>query len=68
MYWSRYDARYLSRLAMLVRQVSESVDVWCVFDNTATGAALENAWELQQLLGQDSDSPLATDRPTATPE
>ena len=55
MYWSRYDASYLSRLAMLVRQVSESVDVWCVFDNTATGAALENAWELQQLLGQDSD-------------
>ena len=56
MYWSRYDASYLSRLAMLVRQVSESIDVWCVFDNTATGAALENAWELQQLLGQDSNS------------
>jgi hypothetical protein len=24
--------------------------VWCLFDNTASGAALENAWELQQLL------------------
>jgi uncharacterized protein YecE (DUF72 family) len=49
-YWSRYDANYLSRLATLVRQLSDSVDVWCVFDNTASGAAIENAWELRQLL------------------
>ena len=56
MYWSRYDASYLSRLAMLIRRMSESVDVWCVFDNTATGAALDNAWELQRLLVEDSDS------------
>jgi uncharacterized protein YecE (DUF72 family) len=59
MYWSRYDAEYLSRLAMLVRRLSESVDVWCVFDNTATGAALENAWELEGLVGQKSDLPRA---------
>jgi uncharacterized protein YecE (DUF72 family) len=50
MYWSRYEASHLSRLATLVRQISESVDVWCVFDNTASGAAMENAWELRQLL------------------
>ena len=50
MYWSRYEPSYLSRLATLVRQISESVDVWCVFDNTASGAAMENAWELRQLL------------------
>jgi uncharacterized protein YecE (DUF72 family) len=50
MYWSRYEANDLSRLATLVRQSAESVDVWCVFDNTASGAAIENAWELQQLL------------------
>jgi len=49
-YWSRYETMYLSRLSTLVRQISESVDVWCVFDNTASGAALENAWDLQQLL------------------
>ena len=49
-YWSRYDASYLARLAAKVRQVSESVDVWCVFDNTASGAAIENACELQNLL------------------
>jgi hypothetical protein len=50
MYWSRYDATYLARLGTLLRQIAESVDVWCVFDNTASGAALENARELQQLL------------------
>ena len=50
MYWSAYDASYLSRLAAHIRQLSQSVDVWCVFDNTASGAALENAWTLQQLL------------------
>jgi uncharacterized protein YecE (DUF72 family) len=50
MYWSGYEASHLSRLATLVRQISKSVDVWCVFDNTASGAALDNAWELRQLL------------------
>jgi uncharacterized protein YecE (DUF72 family) len=50
MYWSRYDAVYLAVLATQIRQLSQSTDVWCVFDNTASGAALENAWELQQLL------------------
>ena len=50
MYWSRYEASYLSRLAMVVRRISESADVWCVFDNTASGAAMEDAWELRQLL------------------
>ena len=52
MYWSRYEARYLSRLATVVRRISESADVWCVFDNTASGAAMENAWELRQLLSE----------------
>jgi uncharacterized protein YecE (DUF72 family) len=50
MYWSRYEASYLSRLATVVRRISEAADVWCVFDNTASGAALENAWELRQRL------------------
>ena len=50
MYWSAYDAAYLSRLAAQIRQLCKSSDVWCVFDNTASGAALENARALQQLL------------------
>ena len=50
MYWSSYDASYLSRLATVIRQLAQSADVWCVFDNTASGAAFENAWELQRLI------------------
>jgi uncharacterized protein YecE (DUF72 family) len=53
MYWSQYDVTYLSQLATRIRQLTRSMDVWCVFDNTATGAALLNAWELQRLLAQD---------------
>lgn len=52
MYWSRYDSSYLSQLTALIRQIASRAEVWCVFDNTASGAALENAWELQQFLGQ----------------
>jgi uncharacterized protein YecE (DUF72 family) len=51
MYWSRYDAAYLSVLAKQIQQLAADSDVWCIFDNTASGAALENAWELQQFLG-----------------
>ena len=50
MYWSRYNASYLSQLATVVGQLSQSVDVWCVFDNTASGSAFENARELQTLI------------------
>ena len=49
-YWSRYDEACITRLAAAVRAVPASVDAWCIFDNTASGAALENAWELQSLL------------------
>ena len=50
-YWSRYDAAYIARLADRLRCTPPSVDAWCVFDNTAAGAALENAIELGALLG-----------------
>jgi uncharacterized protein YecE (DUF72 family) len=49
-YWSRYDAEKIAALAQAVRLIPSAVDAWCVFDNTASGAALENAWELQGLL------------------
>ena len=50
MYWSRYDADYLKAVANALRRVPPRVPAWCVFDNTASGAAFENAWELQTLL------------------
>jgi uncharacterized protein YecE (DUF72 family) len=49
-YWSRYEDTYIASLARAIRALPASIDVWCVFDNTASGAALENAWALQSLL------------------
>jgi uncharacterized protein YecE (DUF72 family) len=49
--WSKYDARYLDVLKDALQSVPPTVDAWCVFDNTASGAALENALELSQVLG-----------------
>ena len=50
MYWSRYDEHAIATLAMTVRSLATAAEVWCVFDNTASGAAIENAWELQERL------------------
>ena len=47
-YWSAYDQRALDELAAALRR--RHSDTWCIFDNTAAGAALENAWELQRQL------------------
>jgi uncharacterized protein YecE (DUF72 family) len=49
-YWSSYDDTFLDALAADVRQVPAVVPVWCVFDNTASGAAFENAWHLTRRL------------------
>lgn len=50
MYWSRYEHDVIERLAATVRSLPADTDAWCIFDNTATGAALDNAWQLQQQL------------------
>ena len=50
-YWSRYEKDHIATLAETVRGATAE-DVWCVFDNTASGAAIENAWELRQRLGR----------------
>ena len=49
-YWSRYDHDHIAGLADTLRLSPPSAAAWCVFDNTASGAALENATELQTLL------------------
>jgi len=33
-----------------LRRVPAGSEAWCVFDNTASGAALQNAVELERLL------------------
>ena len=51
-YWSKYDESFVAALANNLCALPRSADVWCVFDNTASGAALENAWELKTILRQ----------------
>jgi uncharacterized protein YecE (DUF72 family) len=45
-YYSAYSGDYLLRLAENLQQAATSAIVWCIFDNTASGAALANALEL----------------------
>ena len=47
-YWSAYSPEALDTLAASLR--ARSGEVWCVFDNTAAGAAFENAWYLRHVL------------------
>jgi len=49
-YWSRYDEDAIAALAAMIGRLSTAEQVWCVFDNTASGAAIENAWELRERL------------------
>jgi len=49
-YWSRYDDQFLEVLATAIAENISADEVWCVFDNTASGAAAENAWELSERL------------------
>jgi uncharacterized protein YecE (DUF72 family) len=44
MYYSSYSESYLDRLAE--RLGDSKVETWCIFDNTASGAACENALRL----------------------
>jgi uncharacterized protein YecE (DUF72 family) len=47
MYYSAYDAMYLSALAQrLETHRRAGVTAWCIFDNTAHGAAIGNALDL----------------------
>jgi uncharacterized protein YecE (DUF72 family) len=45
-YYSPYSQDYLLRLAAELRQRPAGAAAWCIFDNTASGAALANALEL----------------------
>lgn len=50
-YYSEYDDSRLGQLAAeIMAYARDDVPVWCIFDNTALGAATPNALELQRLL------------------
>ncbi|MEO6277773.1 DUF72 domain-containing protein [Roseateles sp.] len=50
MYWSAYESDWLTERATALKALRKRVPRWCVFDNTASGAALGNALELRELL------------------
>lgn len=49
-YRSSYAPERIAALASEVRAGSGRADVWCIFDNTASGAAAPNALELMELV------------------
>jgi uncharacterized protein YecE (DUF72 family) len=56
-YWSRYPIERLRAWADDLVRHAESADVWCIFDNTAIGSAIENALEMSTLLRQQRRAP-----------
>ena len=50
MYWSLYDETYLIALARRLRAHAADAQVWCIFDNTASGGAALNALQLQSMV------------------
>ena len=53
MYYSSYDDEYLDRLALRLREAATAAQsVWCIFDNTARGAATMNALSMPGRLAR----------------
>ena len=50
MYWSSYDEAWLADQARALQHLPDGSQPWCIFDNTAAGAALQNALQLQAML------------------
>ena len=56
-YYSNYDGRQLEEISARIRSYhTKGHEVWCIFDNTALGAATINALQLQSSLNNTSDS------------
>lgn len=64
MYYSNYAAEALMDTAARLRtSVHEGRPAWCIFDNTAEGAALDNALDLRDLLSTGGDGVFLQPRP-----
>jgi uncharacterized protein YecE (DUF72 family) len=49
-YYSAYSEEFLSKIADQIAILARSARVWCVFDNTAAGQAIQNALRLAANL------------------
>jgi uncharacterized protein YecE (DUF72 family) len=59
-YYSDYDGVALEALeTRLAATVRNSIPTWCIFDNTAAGAALGNALVLKRAFGRNAFTPAA---------
>jgi uncharacterized protein YecE (DUF72 family) len=61
-YWSRYAGSYLTALAAAIGGITTAEEVWCVFDNTASGAAIDNAWGLRECVINERGSDISVVR------
>jgi uncharacterized protein YecE (DUF72 family) len=50
MYRSAYTGEFLKAMAGMLAAAAAAAPVWCIFNNTAAGAAIENALALRGLL------------------
>jgi uncharacterized protein YecE (DUF72 family) len=53
-YWSRYEPEWIAARAGELRRWPAGADVWCIFDNTASGAAISNALELREAMREET--------------
>lgn len=52
MYYSAYSPDFLEALAQTLREWAGSAPVWCIFNNTAAGAAVADALSLLRLISR----------------
>jgi uncharacterized protein YecE (DUF72 family) len=52
-YWSSYDETWLRERALWIQSLPQQQACWCIFGNTAGGAALRNALRLKAMLRSD---------------
>ena len=55
LYYSRYTPDFVNGLAAQLANLATGAQVWCVFDNTASGFAIQNALELTGKLKRPLD-------------
>jgi uncharacterized protein YecE (DUF72 family) len=51
MYWSAYDDDWIAARARELARWPATTEVWCIFDNTAAGAAVDDALRLRRTSG-----------------
>jgi uncharacterized protein YecE (DUF72 family) len=58
-YWSRYPPERVARWSAELSAARQSSEAWCIFDNTASGSAIENALEMAALVSGDPGPSIA---------